>query len=123
MFNISFWDMSTNSILASLDSLDGATAASDFMKQYTTRQGYRHTDPAPEHEDEWLRYTQIGCPGQITGDDEETIAALENMQHRSAANKFVAIAEQQDVLRRAAALLCRSTKVMGLCQQNLRILN
>ncbi|RPB25909.1 hypothetical protein L211DRAFT_64504 [Terfezia boudieri ATCC MYA-4762] len=42
--------------LALLDSLDGATMASDFMKQYTTRQGYRHADPAPEHEEEWLRF-------------------------------------------------------------------
>ncbi|RPB23833.1 hypothetical protein L211DRAFT_808851 [Terfezia boudieri ATCC MYA-4762] len=96
--------------LASLDSLDGATAASDFMKQYTTRQGYRHADPAPEHEEEWLRFMQIGRPGQIVGEDEETIAVLENIQRRAAANKFVAIAEQRDVLRRAAALLCRSKK-------------
>lgn len=98
------------SILASLDSLDGATAASDFIKQYTTRQGYRFTDPPPEHEEEWLKFMHIGRPVQV-GEDMEIMAVLENMQHRAASHKFVAIGEQRDVLRRAAALLCRSKKV------------
>lgn len=82
------------------------------MKQYTTRQGYRHTDPAPEHDEDWLRFMHIGRPGQVIGDDEEIMAALENLQHRAATNKFIAIGEQRDVLRRAAALLCRSKKVL-----------
>lgn len=93
------------------------------MKQYTTRQGYRHADPAPEHEEEWLRFMQIGHPGQNVGEDEETIAVLENIQRRATANKFVAIAEQRDVLRRAAALLCRSKKVTILFQQDMLMLD
>jgi len=84
------------------------------MKQYTTRQGYRHADPTPEHGKEWMRFMQIGRPGRVIGEDEETMAVLENMQHRAVANKFVTIAEQRDVLRRAAALLCRSKEVMAL---------
>ena len=61
-----------------------------------------------------MRFMQIGRPGRVIGEDEETMAVLENMQHRAVANKFVTIAEQRDVLRRAAALLCRSKEVMAL---------
>ncbi|KAF8477229.1 hypothetical protein BDZ91DRAFT_708882 [Kalaharituber pfeilii] len=98
--------------LASLDHLrdGGANTASDFIVQYTTRQAYRHSDPSPEHEPEWLNFMHIVHPHKVhpVGEYEETIAVLENLQHRASAGKFVAIGEQRDVLRRAAALLCRS---------------
>lgn len=65
----------------------------------------------PEHEKEWLNFMHIGGHNHPIGEYEETLAVLENIQSRANAGKFIAIGEQREVLRRAAALLCRSKKV------------
>ena len=89
--------------------------ASDFIAQYTTRQEYRYSDALPDHEQEWAaflhlkRVTDQSANGASPdgGDDEATLAHLER---RTLDNRFVSIGELRDILRRAAALLCRSSK-------------
>ena len=55
----------------------------------------------------------IGLRAQLAGECEETLAMLENIQSRASSKKFVPFSEQRDVLQRAAALLCRTEKVVN----------
>lgn len=105
----------TNCKPASLEDLGegGASAASDFIKQYTTRQAYRHTDPASEHSEERLKSMHIGLRAQLTSECEETLAVLDNIQSHASSKKFVPFSEQRNILQRAAALLCRTEKVVN----------
>jgi phosphatidylinositol 4-kinase len=86
---------------------------SDFIAQYTTRQEYRYADALPEHDSEWLNFMHMNGsnndhaskPTQIAEDAQSVLTQLES---RTRHGKFVSIGELRDVLRRAAALLCRS---------------
>lgn len=82
---------------------------SDFIAQYTTRQEYRFVDGQAEQDDEWLRQ-EGGSREQRSAlrrrlDDATKL--LTDLESRTLNNKHVAIAELRDILRRAAALLCR----------------
>ena len=89
--------------------------ASDFIAQYTTRQEYRYAG-IPDHDHEWAEFMQLnekpstesrhGPLGQDVSKDAQTM--LEELEHRVNQNRFVSTSELKDVLRRAAALLCRS---------------
>lgn len=89
--------------------------ASDFVAQYTTRQEYRYSDALPDYDQEWAaflhskREANESADGVTTdaGDDE---AILIHLERRALNNRFVSIGELRDILRRAAALLCRSSK-------------
>lgn len=89
--------------------------ASDFIAQYTTRQEYRYADALPDYDKEWAKFLHLDgeesqfpeCSTRQVEDDQAIIAHLE---HRTLDSKFVSIGELRDILRRAAALLCRSTK-------------
>ncbi|KAI9841455.1 MAG: phosphatidylinositol-4- kinase [Sclerophora amabilis] len=103
--------------------------ASDFIAQYTTRQEYRHADALPEQDQEWVEFVHLSkCfksfailvltvvedenrPSSTSktdqdADDAKTILA--HLESRTSNRKFVSGGELRDVLRRAAALLCRS---------------
>ena len=94
--------------------------ASDFMAQYTTRQEYRFSD-LPDHERDWLQLMNVrkgsetAASGTVrtVGVNEEANAILAELERRTIQGKYVSIAELRDVLRRAAALLCRSKKTQS----------
>jgi phosphatidylinositol 4-kinase len=81
---------------------------SDFIAQYTTRQEYKFVDGLNDQEEEWLRTSRSGLAtsslDRNIGDATKLLAELES---RTLNHKHVAIAELRDILRRAAALLCR----------------
>ena len=89
--------------------------ASDFMAQYTTRQEYRYAGIS-EHDQEWLDFMHLRRKASTSGPVShraDNIAAeaqttLSELERRTREAKFVATSELKDVLRRAAALLCRS---------------
>ena len=92
--------------------------ASDFIAQYTTRQEYRHADALPDYGQEWANFLHIkgrdssavegfqGSQGKIEDDQ----AVLAHLERRTLDKRFVSIGELRDILRRAAALLCRTKK-------------
>ena len=97
----------------SRDSQGHINTGSDFIAQYTTRQEYRYADPLPDHDPEWMRMLQInGFAGDSRSnshrDAEEVQGVLAFLSTKVLEHKYVAIGELRDVLRRAAALLCRS---------------
>lgn len=89
--------------------------ASDFIAQYTTRQEYRYAEALPEHNTEWLnlihfdnRKASFSSRDDQEGDNAATLLA--HLEARTLKHKFIPIGELRDILRRAAALLCRSKK-------------
>lgn len=91
--------------------------ASDFIAQYTTRQEYRYAD-VPEHDRDMLQFTNIN--GQITNDnpkpsrvDLDVQRRLVDIETRLVEESQVSVTELRDVLRRAAALLCRSKRAQS----------
>ncbi|KAL9121330.1 MAG: hypothetical protein Q9187_002118 [Circinaria calcarea] len=88
---------------------------SDFIAQYTTRQEYRYADALPGSDTEWMRLLyqngkrKSAAPGS-DHDIEDAQAILTLLARRVAEHKFISIGELRDVLRRAAALLCRSNE-------------
>ena len=91
--------------------------ASDFMAQYTTRQEYRYAD-LPEHEQDWTQFmhfklgsgTSTSKHDRVNTVNEEASIILGDLEDRTLQGKFISIGELRDILRRAAALLCRSKK-------------
>lgn len=91
--------------------------ASDFLAQYTTRQEYRLAEALPDQSAEWLNFVQLERRGSSASrmtkaerDYEDILTVLAHLEVRTHNKKFVPIGEVKDVLRRAAALLCRSKK-------------
>ena len=89
--------------------------ASDFVAQYTTRQEYRYSDALPDHDQEWVAFLHLKGEGDqstggITPDVGDDEAILAHLERRTLDNRFVSIGELRDILRRAAALLCRTSK-------------
>lgn len=91
-------------------------SASDFVAQYTTRQEYRYAEALPEHDAEWLNFVRKhdrrGSISADRGDQEadDSGTVLAHLESRTVHRKFIPIDELRDILRRAAALLCRSNK-------------
>jgi phosphatidylinositol 4-kinase len=88
---------------------------SDFIAQYTTRQEYRYAEALPDQDAEWLNFMRINhrrdSISSKTGKDcEDAVTVLAHLEARTIRRKFIPIGELRDVLRRAAALLCRSKK-------------
>lgn len=86
--------------------------ASDFIAQYTTRQEYRFIDGLNDQDEEWLRFGNSADPLQrrasvIHRSIEDATNLLTDLESRTLNHKQVSIAELRDILRRAAALLCR----------------
>lgn len=106
----------TDHRLTSLDPV-GETAintTSDFVAQYTSRQEYRYGESLPEHGMELLNIMPLGRRASFIKAPPNNIAnaisALAHIESRLASRKNTPIAEVRDILRRAAALLCRTEK-------------
>jgi phosphatidylinositol 4-kinase len=89
--------------------------ASDFIAQYTTRQEYRYAEALPDHDAEWLHFMHLdnrrgSNAANSTKDGEDAVTVLAQLEARTLKRKFIPIGELRDILRRAAALLCRSRK-------------
>ena len=93
--------------------------ASDFIAQYTTRQEYKYADVLPNYDESWAKFLHIkGNAGNKDAKDsqkvakgiEDEVAVLALLERRSQDRKYVSIGELRDLLRRAAALVCRSKK-------------
>ncbi|KAK0737694.1 hypothetical protein B0T21DRAFT_286505 [Apiosordaria backusii] len=105
---------STDQRLGSLDRLGDCliNTASDFMAQYTTRQEYRYSEALPDQSMEWMslmrldrRASYLPSPGDESADANTALAHIEK---RALNRKITSVADVRDILRRAAALLCRS---------------
>lgn len=99
--------------------------ASDFVSQYTTRQEYRFIDGLNDQEEEWLRTDSTG-PGTVgrrvssfRRSIEDATTLLKDLESRTLNHTHVSIAELRDILRRAAALLCRVKKDQTLIVHHL----
>ena len=89
--------------------------ASDFVAQYTTRQEYRYAGALPDHDPEWLHFMDLAdrrgsVYTKVEKDGGEALTVLAHLEARILKRKYVPIGELRDILRRAAALLCRSKK-------------
>ncbi|KAI9053459.1 hypothetical protein LZ554_002417 [Drepanopeziza brunnea f. sp. 'monogermtubi'] len=89
--------------------------ASDFIAQYTTRQEYRHAEALPDHDAEWLHFMHFdkrrdSNTSKMDKDLEDASTVLSNLEARTLQHKYIPIGELRDILRRAAALLCRTRK-------------
>jgi phosphatidylinositol 4-kinase len=104
----------TDQRLSSLDMLGDCpiNTASNFMAQYTTRQEYRYSEALPDQSREWLSFMRLDsrasflpAPGGESGD---ALTALSHIEQRILGGKTASLADVREILRRAAALLCRS---------------
>ncbi|KAH0559535.1 hypothetical protein GP486_003947 [Trichoglossum hirsutum] len=107
----------TDQRLGAIDNLGDCNinTASDFIAQYTTRQEYRYADTLPDHDQEWLSFMQFSgrrasILPKLGQDAEGAEDILTHLENRTLRHKFVSVGELRDVLRRAAALLCRTEK-------------
>jgi phosphatidylinositol 4-kinase len=89
--------------------------ASDFVAQYTTRQEYRYAEALPGQDAEWLHFMQLdprrgSVASKPDQDYEDATTVLAHLEDRTLKHKYIPIGELRDILRRAAALLCRTKK-------------
>lgn len=89
--------------------------ASDFVAQYTTRQEYRYAEALPDHDAEWMQFMHLDNGRQSIAsksdkDFEDATTVLAHLEARTSQHKYIPIGELRDILRRAAALLCRTKK-------------
>lgn len=104
--------------LASIEHLGDceANTASDFVMQYTTRQAYRYTESVLENRQDLLEFRPLGDPANtsaVPARPDSAQAVLDQMESKDYEKEFVPIEEVRDVLKRAAALVCRSEKDQG----------
>lgn len=107
---------STDQRLTSLDPVGQTTVdtASDFVAQYTTRQEYRYGETLPSHGVELLNVMPLHRRGSFLRtaptDRANAVTALAHVESRVAGKRLTPLNDVRDILRRAAALLCRSEK-------------
>ena len=107
---------STDHRLSSLEDVGSCqiNVASDFVAQYTTRQEYRYAEAPPDHSLEWLGFMRLDRrSSSLPASAEESAdaaTALAYVERRITAKKSTRWSDTRDILRRAAALLCRSDK-------------
>ncbi|KAK3941833.1 putative phosphatidylinositol 4-kinase [Diplogelasinospora grovesii] len=107
---------STDQRLSSLDILGACpiNTASDFMAQYTTRQEYRYSEALPDHSLEWLSFMRLDRRSSFLplsdSDSTDAITALSHIEKRILSRKATPLGDVRDIVRRAAALLCRSER-------------
>ncbi|KAL9096243.1 MAG: hypothetical protein Q9165_001766 [Trypethelium subeluteriae] len=86
---------------------------SDFIAQYTTRQGYRFDDSIADPDHEWLRFTDGEAHNHTLARNDrrmdEATSILAKIEDSALSHRPVPIREMRDGLRRAAAVLCRTT--------------
>ncbi|MCJ1397105.1 phosphatidylinositol-4- kinase [Xylographa trunciseda] len=86
---------------------------SDFIAQYTTRQEYKYADALPEYDQEWVKLLaqdnqQKDLANSPDHDINDARAILVVLERQVSERRFSSLSEIRDILRRAAALLCRS---------------
>lgn len=110
---------STDQRLQSLDRVGECSinTGSDFVAQYTTRQEYRYGETLPERGNELVNFMQLNrrasflqSSGSSASDSANAATALAHVEARIKSKKTTALNEVRDILRRAAALLCRSNR-------------
>ncbi|RDL34611.1 Phosphatidylinositol 4-kinase STT4 [Venustampulla echinocandica] len=108
---------STDQRLAAIDPHGecNINTASDFIAQYTTRQEYRYAETLPNKDAEWLHFLPLGerrgsLASKSGNECDDAVTVLSNIQNRTLKGMHIPIGELRDVLRRAAALLCRSQR-------------
>ncbi|KAK7748423.1 Phosphatidylinositol 4-kinase stt4 [Diatrype stigma] len=88
--------------------------ASDFVAQYTTRQEYRYGEALPNHGMELAHFMPMDKRGSFMrlapADRTSAVAALAHVESRVSGKRLTPLNEVREILRRAAALLCRSEK-------------
>ncbi|CAM1507129.1 Fc.00g067700.m01.CDS01 [Cosmosporella sp. VM-42] len=106
----------TDNRLQSLDKVgdSGINTASDFVAQYTTRQEYRYGETLPDRGTELISYMnhnrRLSFVQTSVKESANATTALAHIEARILSKKSTSIVEVQDILRRAAALLCRTHK-------------
>ncbi|KAI0486319.1 phosphatidylinositol 3 [Xylaria cf. heliscus] len=106
----------TDQRLTSLDRIGETTinTASDFIAQYTTRQEYRYGETLPSHGTDLLNVMPMVRRNSFIksapSDRADAVAALAHFESRLTGKKVTPLQDVRDILRRAAALLCRSPK-------------
>lgn len=103
----------TDQRLQSLERV-GATeinTASDLIAQYTTRQEYRYGETLPDRGTEivsFMHLTRRSSYANTVSESANAPTALAHVEARILSKKTTSLNEVRDILRRAAALLCRS---------------
>ncbi|TDZ22058.1 Phosphatidylinositol 4-kinase STT4 [Colletotrichum orbiculare MAFF 240422] len=112
---------STDQRLQSLDRVGDCSinTGSDFVAQYTTRQEYRYGEILPERGNELMNFMQLNrrasfltssSSSSSANESANAATALAHVEARIKSKKNTALHEVRDILRRAAALLCRSER-------------
>lgn len=105
---------STDNRLQSLERVGDCSinTASDFAAQYTTRQEYRYGEALPDRGVEIMSFMNTRRrPSFVQSSIAESAnaaTALAHVEARILSRKNTSLQEVRDILRRAAALLCRS---------------
>lgn len=88
--------------------------ASDLVAQYTTRQEYRYGETLPDTSNELTAITNLKLRPSLSQssvtDSANASTALAHVEARILSKKAPSLNEVRDILRRAAALLCRSSR-------------
>lgn len=85
--------------------------ASDLIAQYTTRQEYRYGETLPDRANDLSSFMLIGRRASMQkafNESANASTALAHVEARILSRKTTSLDEVSDILRRAAALLCRS---------------
>ncbi|PHH75412.1 hypothetical protein CDD80_2386 [Ophiocordyceps camponoti-rufipedis] len=104
---------STDSRLQSLDRIGDCdiNTGSDLIAQYTTRQEYRYGETLPERGIVPRASTNAQSGAQSSmAESSNASTALAHIEARILSMKTTPLSEVRDILRRAAALLCRSSR-------------
>ncbi|ORY66037.1 uncharacterized protein BCR38DRAFT_366240 [Pseudomassariella vexata] len=108
---------STDQRLTSLDSVGETTinTTSDFIAQYTTRQEYRYGEALPDNGMDLINVLPLNRRASFikstpVNETANAVTALAHVQTRLAGKKATSLKDVREILRRAAALLCRTQK-------------
>lgn len=110
---------STSHKLQSLEPVGSCNinAASDFVAQYTTRQEYRYGETLPDRGTELVSVMHLNRKKSFTqssmssaSESTNAATALAHVEARLRSEKATGLGEVRDMLRRAAALLCRTNR-------------
>lgn len=105
---------STDNRLQSLERVGSCeiNTASDLIAQYTTRQEYRYGETLPDRGTELISFMNVNrrtsfSQSNVT-ESANAATALAHVEARILSKKATSLNEVRDILRRAAALLCRT---------------
>ncbi|RGP79074.1 phosphatidylinositol 4-kinase [Fusarium longipes] len=107
---------STDNRLQSMDRVGNSSVntASAFIAQYTTRQEYRYGETLPDRGTELMSFMnhsrRMSFVQSSMKESASATTALAHVEARILSKKSTSTTEVRDILRRAAALLCRTDK-------------